>query len=173
MVEPVEPLDRGPDPEVADRQHVGPLEVDQQEHVRGPAPKAAAGGDLLTNLVVRQLVQAVDLEVAGNDVLGQRADVLDFPPGEPDRPEVGRLQGEQLGGRRHPSAEALLQPSRDGTRRVTRNLLPDDRVDQHAEGIAERPCPAPCRCIDRLGRLDEACQLPIAGLQGNERLTAS
>src|SRR5712692_5763471 len=126
MVEPVKPLDRRPDPEVADGQDVWSLEVNQQEHVRGPAPKSAAGGDLLANLVVRQLVQAVDLKLAGNDVFGQRADVLDFPPGEPDRSEVGGVEGEQLGRRRHPPAEALLQPSRDGTSCVTGNLLPDD-----------------------------------------------
>src|SRR6202035_1334671 len=166
VVEPVEALNGGPDPEVADRQDVGPLEVDEQEHVRSPAPQAAAGRNLLANLVVRQFVEVIDLELAGNDVLGQRADVLDLPAGEPDGPEVGGFEGEQLRGRRHPPTKALLQPPRYGLSGVPGDLLTDDRVDKHTEGIAERSRFAPGFGIDRLRRIDQPRQLSITGLQG-------
>ena len=64
MIEPVEALNCGSDTEVADRQDVGPLEIDQQKHVRGPAPETSAGRNLLANLIVRKLVQVVDLKLA-------------------------------------------------------------------------------------------------------------
>src|SRR6202035_2118708 len=52
VVKSVEPLNRGPDAEVADWQDVGPLEVDQQKHVGAPSPEPAARRDLGANLVV-------------------------------------------------------------------------------------------------------------------------
>src|SRR5438094_9101504 len=80
VVEPVEALNGSPDAEVTDRQDVGPLQGDQQKHISGPPPEPAAGRDLRPDLVVRKRVEMVDLQLAGNDMLRQRAKVFDFHP---------------------------------------------------------------------------------------------
>ena len=95
MVEPVQPLNRRSDAEVANRENVLPIKVDEQKHVRRPAPKSARRRDLFANLVIRKLVQVVDLQLARDDVLGKRSDVLDLPSREPDPLGVGRVQGQQ------------------------------------------------------------------------------
>ena len=104
---------------------------------------------------------------------GQRAHVLDFPPGEPDGSEIGGIQGKELGWRGHPAAKVLLQPAGDGPRRVAGNLLADDRVDKHAEGIAERPPSAPGFRVDWFRGIDEPRKLSIAGLQRGQRALPS
>src|SRR5437764_11793188 len=64
VVEPVQPLNRRSDAEVANRENVLPIKVDEQKHVRRPAPKSARRRDLFANLVIRKLVQVVDLQLA-------------------------------------------------------------------------------------------------------------
>src|SRR6266480_2039520 len=144
---------------------VVPLQVDQQKHIGGPSPEPAAGRDLRPDLVVRKLVEMVDLELAGNDVLRQRAEVFDFHARQTDALEINRVEGEQLGRGRHPAVEALGEPAGDGARREARDLLTDDRVDEDAEGFAQRSRSAPGLGIDRLGRLDQPRELSIAGFQ--------
>src|SRR5712691_5044583 len=82
--------------------------------------------------------------------------------------EIGRVQGKQLRGRRHSSSEALAEPASNGPSSESRYLLADNRVDEHAEGIAERPPTAPGFGIDRLSRIDEAGELSVSGLQRSQ-----
>ncbi len=77
-VEPVGAFDRAADPEVAHRQHVGTLEVEHQEHLRGPQPEALDGGQLGDHLLVLERVEALELELAREHVLGERAQVADL-----------------------------------------------------------------------------------------------
>jgi len=168
VVEPVETLNSRSNAEVADGQDVGAIQVDQQKHVGGPPPEAFGGSDLGANRVVRKLVQPVDLELARNDVLGERPEVVDLHPGEPHAPEAAGIQRQHLGGRGHPPTEALAEPSRNGPRSVSRNLLADDRVDEHAEGITQGASSAPGPRIHGFSGIDEPRQLPVTGLQGGQ-----
>ena len=152
MIEPVQALNRGSDAEVADRQDVGPLEVDQQKHVGGPPPKPFAGRDLLANLVIRELVQVLYVELASNDMFGQRPEILDLHPGESHSFQGGGIEGQQLGRGGHPAAKALLEPTGYRPRREARNL--------------------PGGGIDGLGRIDQARQSAVTGLQGGQRVIA-
>src|SRR5207302_10660883 len=67
VIQLVKPLNRRSDAQVTDRQDVRPLEVDQQKHVGRPSPESSAGRNLRTNLLVRELVQLIDLQLTGND----------------------------------------------------------------------------------------------------------
>jgi len=107
----------------------------------------------------------VDLKLAGNDVLRQRAEVFDFHPRQADAFEIHRVEGEQLGRGGHAAAEALLEPARDGARREPRDLLADNRVDEQAERFNQRSRSAPSLGIDRLGRVDQPRELWIARFQ--------
>ena len=172
MIEPVQALNRGSDAEVADRQDVGPLEVDQQKHVGGPPPKPFAGRDLLANLVIRELVQVLYVELASNDMFGQRPEILDLHPGESHSFQGGGIEGQQLGRGGHPAAKALLEPTGYRPRREARNLLADDRGNEDAEGITQRTAAPPGGGIDGLGRTDQARQSAVTGLQGGQRVIA-
>ena len=113
-VEPVGALDRAPDPEVADREHVRALELEHEEHVRAPLADALHGDELGDDLVVGQVVEALELELAGDHVLGERAQERRLRPREPGREAhlvgVGR---EDLLGRGRVAAEVLEQPAVD------------------------------------------------------------
>jgi len=106
-------------------------------------------------------------------MVGQRPDVFDFPLGQPHALQIGGVHGKQLGGGGHPLGEALLEPSSNGAGGESRNLLADDRVDQHAERVAHRPRLAPGPGIDGFRRLDEPRDLSIAGFQRGQRRTAT
>src|SRR3954447_2815178 len=68
-VEVVVDLDRLADAEVADRQDVAPAEVEHQEHVDGPAAEALDCDQRVVHLLVRELRQLVDRQLAVDDVL--------------------------------------------------------------------------------------------------------
>ena len=78
LVQRVGALDRVADAEVADRQHVGRCQVEHQEHVRAPHADALDGDELGDHLLVGQLVQALELQLAGERVLGEGAQVADL-----------------------------------------------------------------------------------------------
>ena len=75
-------LHRFADAEVAAGEDVGPLEVEDQEHLGGPLAEAAHRDDLLDHLLVGELVEAVQLQLAAEHVGGEVADVLDLAAGE-------------------------------------------------------------------------------------------
>ena len=77
-VQPVGAFDRPADAEVADREHVGALQVEHQEHVRGPHAQPLDGHELGDHRVVVELVQALELQLARERVLGERSEVADL-----------------------------------------------------------------------------------------------
>src|SRR6188768_3183499 len=82
LLEAVLDLDRFADAEVAAGEDVGALQVEEQEHLGGPAAEAADGDDLLDHLLVIQLLEPVELELAAEDVAGEVADVFGLAAGE-------------------------------------------------------------------------------------------
>src|SRR5947209_17381794 len=62
-LEPVQALHRPSDPEIPDRKHVGPAEVEDQEHVGGPLPEALDGRKLGGDLLVGELAQPLEREL--------------------------------------------------------------------------------------------------------------
>ena len=83
--------------------------------------------------------EAVELELAGEHVLGQRAQVgrLRVREADGDAQLVG-LVGQDLLGRRRPAVEALEQPPVDRARRAHRELLADDRAHERRVDVAAR-----------------------------------
>src|SRR6185295_19629162 len=73
LVEAVLHLHRLADAEVAAGEDVRPFQVEEQEHLRGPDPEAAHGDDLGDDLLVGQLAEPVQLELAGEHVGGEVA----------------------------------------------------------------------------------------------------
>src|SRR5215212_5444330 len=82
-LEAVRPHDRVAHPEVTRRQHVGPVQGEHQEHVRRPLADALHRRELADDLLVGQLGEPVELQLAGDDALGQGAEVGDLRAREP------------------------------------------------------------------------------------------
>src|SRR5262245_32022828 len=62
LAQPVLTLDRVDDPEVADRQHVGPVQAEHEKHLRGPAADALHLRQRRDHLFVRLLLDAIEIE---------------------------------------------------------------------------------------------------------------
>jgi hypothetical protein len=107
------------------------VEREHEEHVGRPLADALDGGQLADHLAVRQVVEPVELDLAGQDVLRQRSQVGDLGAREPAR-RAQRLGvvGEDLLRRRRAAAEALEQPAPDRGRRLDRELLARDRAHE-------------------------------------------
>ena len=96
------------DAEVADREHVGPLEVEHQEHVRAPDAEALDRYQLGDHLLVGQPAELVQLERAVEHVLGQRAQEADLGARQPGRrAQLVGVVGQDLLGRWRAAAEAI------------------------------------------------------------------
>src|SRR5215217_6528683 len=61
-LEPVRALDRVAHPEVTRGEHVGPVQREHEEHVRGPLADALDRGELAHHLLVGQLGEALELQ---------------------------------------------------------------------------------------------------------------
>src|SRR3954454_9936652 len=70
LLEPVLDLDRLADPEVAAGEDVGPLPVEEEEHLRRPLAEAAHRDDLLDRLLVAEVAEPIELELTGDHVGG-------------------------------------------------------------------------------------------------------
>jgi hypothetical protein len=133
IVEPVRAFDRTADAEVADRQHVRAFELEHQEHLRRPHADALDRHQLRRHVLVAQLVQELELELAREHVLGQRAQVPDLRPREASRrAQLLGIVVQDLPRRRCAPAEALRQAPVDRARRQHRQLLACDRAHQRA-----------------------------------------
>ena len=82
LLQPVLDLDRFADAEVAAGEDVGPFEVEDQEHLGSPLAEAADGDDLLDHLLVAELVEPLQLQLAAEHVGGEVADVFGLAAGE-------------------------------------------------------------------------------------------
>ena len=96
LVEPVGELCGLTHAEVADGKHVGPAEVEDQEHVGRPLAEPLDLDQLRRHILVCQLAQALELELAALDVLGEAAQVGDLRAREADAAQVFLARGEQL-----------------------------------------------------------------------------
>src|SRR5207247_679864 len=111
LIEPVRSFDGAADAEIAYGQHVGALELEHQEHVRAPDAEPLDRGQLRYHPLVGQSVQPRQFELAGEGVLGERAQVGDLGPREAgSRAQLFGLLAEDLLRRRRTAAEALGQP---------------------------------------------------------------
>ena len=143
------------DAEVADRQHVRPAEVEDQEHVHGPVAQALDRGQLLDHLLVRQLRDVVEVELAVLDVLGQVAQVGDLGAREARRAQELGVGGHDLGGRGRAPLEQAGQPLVDRARGLGGELLADDRAQQRAVGVGGAPAAALEHALGRLVGLEQ------------------
>ena len=71
LPQPVEPLHRDDDAEIADRQHVGPMQAEHQEHLGGPAAESLHRDQPLDHRFVGQRLELVELQAS---VASMRAD---------------------------------------------------------------------------------------------------
>jgi len=100
MVEPVQPLNRVPEPKVTGEKHVGPVECEDQEPVRCPGPDAGHLSERGFDLVVGHPSERSVTQAAVDEALGERAKRRALPRREPARPEYLRVRREQFLGRR-------------------------------------------------------------------------
>ena len=127
----------------------GRSQVEEQEHLRGPAAEAADGDDLLDHLLVAELVEPVELQLAAEHVGGEVADVLGLAAGEAGAAQVLLARLEQLLGRGGGAAEEVEDPQVDRPRRFGRELLADDRPQQRAVGVGRALLAAPLAAASR------------------------
>src|SRR3954469_3751113 len=132
-LEPVRPHDRVAHPEVTRGQDIGPVEGEHEEHVGGPLADPLDGGQLADDLLVGQLREAVELELALEDVLGQGAQVGDLRAREARGcPQLLGGVGEDLLGRRRAAVEALREAPPDRAGGEHGELLARDRAHERA-----------------------------------------
>src|SRR5213593_4472210 len=109
--------------------------MEDQEHVRGPLAEALDGGDFARHLVIRQLVELLELELTRDHVLGERAQVAHLRARQPRRAHDLRISVEKLLWCWSAAAELVGQSRVDRARGLRRELLPDDRAQQRAVWI--------------------------------------
>src|SRR3954451_6327981 len=131
--EAVCPHDRVAHPEVTRGQDVGPVQGEHEEHVGGPLPDALDRGELGDDLLVGELGEPVELQLAGQHVLGEGAQVGDLRAREPGgRSQLLGVVGEDLLRPRRAPVEALGQPPPDRARREHGELLARYRAHEGA-----------------------------------------
>ena len=132
--------------------------MEEQEHLGGPLAEAADRDDLLDRLLVGELVEPIQLELAGDHMGGEVAQVLDLAAREARSAQRLLLGLQQLLGGRRPAAEDVEHAQVDGARRFGRELLADDRPQQRPVGVLRALLAAPCqprRQVDLADPLDQ------------------
>ena len=95
LAQPIDPLDGRADAEVADRQNVGPLQPEHQEHLRGPPPESFDRNQPLDDVLVGQLIEFVELQPAVRDARAKISKVRQLLRAQADTAErriVQRLE---------------------------------------------------------------------------------
>src|SRR3954471_9463542 len=140
VLEAVGPHDRVAHPEVTRGQHVWPVEGEHEEHVGRPLADALDRRELADDLLVGELGEAVELELAGEHVLGERAQVGDLRPREA-RGGAQRLRvvREDLLRGRRAAVEAVGQAPPDRPCREHGELLAGDRAHERAVEVLRPP----------------------------------
>ena len=103
----VGPLRRPADAEVADGQNVLPAEVEHEKHVRAPPAEALDGGYLDDHLIVREVLERAEIQLAGDDAVREVSQVPHLWPGEAARPQKLLVGREQLLWRRWAAVEEI------------------------------------------------------------------
>ena len=149
-LEAVGALDRPPDPEVADRQHVGAPQLEHQEHVDAPRAEPLTVESSAITSSSESSSRRSSSSSPVDDVLGQRAQVRDLGVREPGgRAQLLGIVGQHLLRRRRAPAEAVGQAPVDRARGLGRQLLADDRAHERAV-LVGAPARAPWRGADRV-----------------------
>src|SRR3954454_10817737 len=175
LLQPVLDLDRFADAEIAAGEDVGALQVEEQEHLGGPAAEPADGDDLLDYLLVLELSETVELELAAEHVRGEVADVFGLAPGEPAGAQVLLACLQQLLGAGSAAAEEVKNPQVDRPRRFGRELLADDRPQERPVGVGGSlllAAPQPRRQVDLPDPLDQRRHRRVGGAQRFARFRA-
>jgi hypothetical protein len=125
------------DPEVADRQDVGPVQREDQEHLRRPDADPLDRDQPGDDRVILPGVHLVEGDRPFVDGLGQVQDVAGLDAGQSHAPKAGLSQFEQ-GGRCVRLTRERAEPPIDRGGGLRRNLLADDRADEGAESVRPR-----------------------------------
>src|SRR4029079_11061956 len=112
---------------------VGPIERNQEEAVCRPRADARDFGQGRLDLLVRHVRERLVAETTVEEPFRQRPQRLALAGGEAAGAKYVRIRGEQLGRRRQPSSEVLLDTGHDRPRRLDRQLLAGDLEDECAE----------------------------------------
>jgi hypothetical protein len=88
ILQAVVDLHRLPNAQIANREDVRAAQVEHQEHVDGPATEALDSDEDLVDLLVGELRQVVDRQLAVDDVLRQVAQVGRLRSRQPDGAEL-------------------------------------------------------------------------------------
>src|SRR3954463_12501939 len=120
--------------EIVQGKHVGPQEVEDQEHLGRPAPDAAHLDQLGDDVLVRHVGPSVDMNAAIGEVLREVGDVFDLAIRQAARPELGPLAGEHT--LRRDFSDACAYPIPDALRRLHRDLLAANRAGKRHERLA-------------------------------------
>jgi len=112
-------------------------------------------------LLVAQLPKPVERQPS---VEGSRGEIAQRGRLVARKPDLAELDVGRSRDRRGwvPVADECLEAPEDRRRRARRDLLPNDRSRQRAEGV-ERPPRPPGREVDRLEAVDQASQRRIGG----------
>ena len=121
--------------------------------VQMPRPLTATSSAI--DLLVGELVQALELELAGDHVLGERAQEADLRAREAGGgAQLFGVVGEDLLRRRRAVVEARGQPAVDRARRQHRELLAGDRAHERAVVVVAVGA-AVARIAERADRVDQ------------------
>ena len=140
-VEPVRAHRRVAHPEVTRRQHVGPVQREHQEHVRGPLADPLDGGELADDLARRGARaagrgRARRTRSARPASAGRRTFACEKPAADA---QLLGVVGEDLLGRRRRAVEALEKPRPDRRGGLHRQLLAGDRRARARRTLGGRP----------------------------------
>ena len=117
-------------------QHIGPQQVEDQEHLGGPAANATDRDQFANDGLVVHPLPGSDMHSAGVEMQGQVNQVLDLARAQPRRPHVVHLELEHVGRRHGPRQARKPVPHR--LCRLDRDLLAHDASRQSREGVTAR-----------------------------------
>src|ERR671933_1363440 len=120
------------DREVVDRPHVGAVQVEDQEHLRGPAADAAHGRKARDDLLVVELRDPLEGHSAVRGLEGEVAQRGGLARREATAAQRGLLRLEYGGGRRS-TIEERREAGVDRERGLARQLLEHDRAREGVE----------------------------------------
>ena len=129
-------LEALPDPQIVDRQNVGPAQIEDEQHLGCPAANTLDAGEALRNLSVGHAIAFIERrDVAVHGLLGDAEDVAGLGSGQPRAPEPLR-GGSQDRFRVREAVVAKQRPESAQNRAsgLPAELLVDDGVDQRLEG---------------------------------------
>jgi hypothetical protein len=158
-LEPVDPLHGIRDPEVSNGQHIGPVQPEHQEHLRGPAAESLHRGQPFHHDIVSQCVDVVEAQTPVGNATTQILDVRRLLAAQTDRPKL--FDGDahyRRGIGNQPVGKEVAESSEDRRGRFARKLLAHNRPEERRQMIGPLPLGHAARPEPR----DDRSQLWIA-----------